>query len=76
MVHTGKHESGTYKVQVLNKHKSTWHEIEDLHITDVLSQAISISEAYLQIYELDNNNNNNNNNNNSSSSSSSSMMVD
>jgi U4/U6.U5 tri-snRNP-associated protein 2 len=63
VVHTGKpsllgdktaapSEGGRYKVQILHKATGSWYEIEDLHISEVSPQAISISEAYLQIYEL------------------------
>ena len=40
---------GTYRVQVLHKGTGTWYELHDLH--NVLPQMITLSEAYIQIWE-------------------------
>ncbi|EDK31265.1 ubiquitin specific protease 39 and snRNP assembly factor (macronuclear) [Tetrahymena thermophila SB210] len=49
--HEGTAKAGTYKIHVRNKANNTWFEIQDLYITQVLPQRISVSEAYIQIYE-------------------------
>ncbi|OWA53664.1 U4/U6.U5 tri-snRNP-associated protein 2 [Hypsibius exemplaris] len=45
---TGK---GTYRVFVLHKGTSKWFEMQDLHVTEVLPQMITLSESYIQIWE-------------------------
>ena len=36
---------------MLHKGTGTWYELHDLHIIDVLPQMITLSEAYIQIWE-------------------------
>ncbi|XP_074648034.1 ubiquitin carboxyl-terminal hydrolase 39-like [Tubulanus polymorphus] len=54
IVHDGEPEpgKGTYRVHILHKGSGKWHEIQDLHVIDVLPQMITLSESYIQIYEL------------------------
>lgn len=51
--HEGEPESDTYstfvKTRSLPEH---WYEIQGLNVTETQPQAISFSEAYIQIYEL------------------------
>lgn len=35
-----------------------WYELQDLHVVDVLPQMITLSEAYIQIWEQREDNNN------------------
>ncbi|XP_038060056.1 U4/U6.U5 tri-snRNP-associated protein 2-like [Patiria miniata] len=53
IVHEGEPGSGKgiYKVHVLHKSTGKWHEIQDLHVADILPQMITLSEAYIQIWE-------------------------
>jgi len=44
-------KEGVFRVQVLNKSQEQWFQIDDLHIQEILPQVVSISEAYIQIYE-------------------------
>ncbi|KOB64808.1 U4/U6.U5 tri-snRNP-associated protein 2, partial [Operophtera brumata] len=52
IVHDGTPEKGTYRAHVLHKPTQQWYEMQDLHVTSVLSQMITLTEAYIQIYEL------------------------
>lgn len=44
-------DKGTYRVHVLHKGTGNWYEMQDLHVTDILPQMITLSEAYIQIWE-------------------------
>ncbi|KAG8224993.1 hypothetical protein J437_LFUL006004 [Ladona fulva] len=52
IVHDGEPGKGTYRVHVLHKGTGQWYEMQDLHVTDILPQMITLTEAYIQIYEL------------------------
>ncbi|XP_065347012.1 ubiquitin carboxyl-terminal hydrolase 39 [Cloeon dipterum] len=52
IVHDGEPKKGTYRVHVLQKGTGKWYEMQDLHVTEVLPQMITLTEAYIQIYEL------------------------
>ncbi|KAK7111213.1 ubiquitin carboxyl-terminal hydrolase 39-like isoform X2 [Littorina saxatilis] len=43
---------GTYRCHVLHKATGKWYEMQDLHVADILPQMITLSESYIQIYEL------------------------
>ncbi|XP_014668010.1 PREDICTED: U4/U6.U5 tri-snRNP-associated protein 2-like [Priapulus caudatus] len=45
-------EKGTYRVHILHKGTGKWFELQDLHVTEILPQMITLTEAYIQIYEL------------------------
>jgi len=51
IVHDGTWDKGTYKVHVLHKGSGQWYEMQDLHVKDILPQMITLTEAYIQIYE-------------------------
>ena len=51
IVHDGSWEKGSYKVHVLHKGSGQWYEMQDLHVTSILPQMITLTEAYIQIYE-------------------------
>ena len=52
IVHDGEAAKGTYRVHVFHKATNQWYEMQDLHVTDILPQMITLTEAYIQIYEL------------------------
>lgn len=52
VVHDGEPNKGTYRVHILQKSTGQWHEMQDLHVTNILPQMITLTEAYIQIYEL------------------------
>ncbi|XP_055319330.1 U4/U6.U5 tri-snRNP-associated protein 2 [Sitodiplosis mosellana] len=52
VVHDGEPNKGTYRVHILQKSTGQWYEMQDLHVTNILPQMITLTEAYIQIYEL------------------------
>lgn len=52
IVHDGEPAKGTYRVHILQKSTGKWYEMQDLHVSDILPQMITLTEAYIQIYEL------------------------
>ncbi|XP_017771109.1 PREDICTED: U4/U6.U5 tri-snRNP-associated protein 2 isoform X2 [Nicrophorus vespilloides] len=54
IVHDGEPDKGTYRVHILQKSTGKWYEMQDLHVIDILPQMITLTEAYIQIYELRN----------------------
>ncbi|KAJ1480789.1 hypothetical protein T484DRAFT_1809438 [Baffinella frigidus] len=44
-------KEGVFRAQCLNMAQDQWFLIDDLHIQEILPQVVSISEAYIQIYE-------------------------
>jgi len=51
VVHDGSPENGSYKVHVLHKGSGKWYEMTDLYVTEIEPQLITLTEAYVQIYE-------------------------
>eukprot|EP00245_Coleochaete_scutata_P003259 TRINITY_DN1475_c2_g2_i1.p2 TRINITY_DN1475_c2_g2~~TRINITY_DN1475_c2_g2_i1.p2 ORF type:complete len:165 (-),score=33.56 TRINITY_DN1475_c2_g2_i1:76-540(-) len=52
LVHDGKPGDGAYRVFVQRQSEEAWYELQDLHVADTLPQMVALSEAYMQIYEL------------------------
>ncbi|XP_043688986.1 U4/U6.U5 tri-snRNP-associated protein 2-like [Telopea speciosissima] len=51
-VHDGKPGEGSYRVFVQRKSEELWYEMQDLHVAETLPQMVALSEAYMQIYEM------------------------
>lgn len=43
-------DQGTYRVHILHRGSGKWFEMQDLHVTEILPQMISLSESYIQIW--------------------------
>ena len=52
ITHDGKAGEGTYRAHIHRKAEDAWYEVDDLRVTDILSQMVVLSETYMQIYEL------------------------
>ncbi|XP_076807071.1 ubiquitin carboxyl-terminal hydrolase 39-like isoform X2 [Clavelina lepadiformis] len=54
IVHDGEPNEGkgSYRVHILHQGSNLWYEMQDLHVTDILPQMITLSEAYIQIWAL------------------------
>lgn len=52
--HEGTYAEGSYRVHIRHKigEQEQWFEIQDLSVKEILPQLVSLSEAYIQIYEL------------------------
>ncbi|XP_026517449.2 U4/U6.U5 tri-snRNP-associated protein 2-like, partial [Terrapene carolina triunguis] len=48
IVHDGKPTEGSYRIHVLHHGTGKWYELQDLQVTDILPQMITLSEAYIQ----------------------------
>lgn len=55
IVHDGEPNKGTYRVHVLKQGNSKWYEMQDLHVSDILPQMITLTEAYIQVTLKDKN---------------------
>lgn len=51
LVHEGEPDKGTYRCHILHKGTQKWYELQDLHVTEILPQMITLSESYIQIWE-------------------------
>ena len=51
IVHEGEPDKGSYRVHILHRATTSWFELQDLHVTEVLPQMIPLSESYIQIWE-------------------------
>lgn len=51
IVHDGEPGKGTYRVHIHHKATGKWFEMQDLHVTEILPQMITLTEAYIQIWE-------------------------
>uniref|UniRef100_A0AAR2LYI0 Ubiquitin carboxyl-terminal hydrolase 39 n=1 Tax=Pygocentrus nattereri TaxID=42514 RepID=A0AAR2LYI0_PYGNA len=49
VVHDGKPTEGAYRIHVLHHGTGKWYELQDLQVTDILPQMITLSEAYIQV---------------------------
>jgi len=52
IVHDGKPDGGSYRVQLLHPPTGKWYELEDLHVKEILPQMITLAECYIQIWRL------------------------
>ncbi|CAH8355030.1 unnamed protein product [Eruca vesicaria subsp. sativa] len=53
IVHDGKPDDGSFRVFVQPKlQERVWYQMQDLHVVETLPQMVELSEAYMQIYEL------------------------
>jgi U4/U6.U5 tri-snRNP-associated protein 2 len=51
IIHDGKPQSGSFRVQVKNKPNDKWYDIQDLNINQIMAQSVVVSESYIHIYE-------------------------
>ncbi|XP_022653381.1 U4/U6.U5 tri-snRNP-associated protein 2-like isoform X1 [Varroa jacobsoni] len=51
IVHEGEPNKGTYRCHVLHRGSGKWYELQDLHVTEILPQMITLSESYVQIWQ-------------------------
>ena len=48
-MHDGEPGQGTYRVHILHQATGQWYEMQDLHVTQILPQMITLTEAYIQV---------------------------
>ncbi|KAK8735495.1 hypothetical protein OTU49_005414 [Cherax quadricarinatus] len=54
IVHDGEPEAGTYRCHILHKGTGKWYELQDLHVKEIEPQMLTLTESYIQIYEMQN----------------------
>ena len=52
VVHEGKPNSGTYKVQIIQKETGQWVEIQDLNVLPIMHEMVTLSESYILVLEM------------------------
>lgn len=52
VVHDGEPTKGTYRAHIFHKGSNRWYEMQDLHVSETLPPMITLTESYIQIYEL------------------------
>ncbi|KAL1230429.1 Ubiquitin carboxyl-terminal hydrolase [Trichinella spiralis] len=54
IVHDGKPDpgEGSYRIQLVHKGTGKWFELEDLHVKEILPQMITLTESYIQVWEM------------------------
>mmetsp|Transcript_1377 Transcript_1377/g.3976 ORF Transcript_1377/g.3976 Transcript_1377/m.3976 type:complete len:508 (+) Transcript_1377:229-1752(+) len=50
--HDGQAGEGFYRCHIHRAAEDLWYEVQDLTVVEVLPQMVALSEAYLQVYEL------------------------
>lgn len=48
-------DKGNFRVHVYHKGAKQWYELQDLHVKEILPPMITISESYIQVWELQTN---------------------
>ena len=43
-------QNGCFQVHTLHSGSGKWYEMNDLYMTEILPQMITLTEAYIQIY--------------------------
>ena len=51
IIHNGKADSGTYKVQAIHGPSQEWHDIQDLLVHDIMPQQVTVSESYILLFK-------------------------
>ncbi|CAL4221784.1 unnamed protein product [Meganyctiphanes norvegica] len=52
IVHDGQPVNGTYRCHILHKGTGKWYEFQDLHVKEIEPQMLSLTESYIQIFEI------------------------
>ena len=51
IIHDGKPNQGTFRIQIRHKGRNEWYEIQDLNVEKIVSQSVIVSESYIHFYE-------------------------
>ncbi|TKR87067.1 hypothetical protein L596_011533 [Steinernema carpocapsae] len=52
IVHDGPPQEGHYRIQLMHEATGKWFQLEDLHVSEILPQIITLTESYIQIWRL------------------------
>ena len=52
IIHDGKPGDQNYRVQIKNKERNEWFEMQDIHVQKILAESVAVCESYIHFYEL------------------------
>ena len=55
IIHDGKPGDSNYRVQIKNKERNEWFEIQDIHVQKILAESVAVCESYIHFYEMNKN---------------------
>ena len=57
IIHDGKPGDANFRVQIKNKERNEWFEIQDIHVQKILAESVAVCESYIHFYECKKNKN-------------------
>ena len=55
IIHDGKPGDSNFRVQIKNKERNEWFEIQDIHVQKILAESVAVCESYIHFYEMNKN---------------------
>ena len=52
IIHDGKPGDSHYRVQIKNKERNEWFEIQDIHVQKILAESVAVCESYIHFYKM------------------------
>ena len=52
IIHDGKPGDANFRVQIKNKERNEWFEMQDIHVQKILAESVAVCESYIHFYEL------------------------
>ena len=52
IIHDGKPGDSNFRVQIKNKERNEWFEIQDIHVQKILAESVAVCESYIHFYEM------------------------
>ena len=51
VIHDGKPGDANFRVQIKNRERNEWYEIQDIHVQKILAESVAVCESYIHFYE-------------------------
>ena len=51
VIHSGKADSGSYKVMALHEPSQEWHDLQDLLVNEIMPQQVTVTESYIMLFK-------------------------
>ena len=51
IIHDGKPGDTNFRVQIKNKERNEWFELQDIHVQKILAESVAVCESYIHFYE-------------------------
>ena len=52
IIHDGKPGDTNFRVQIKNKERNEWFEMQDIHVQKILAESVAVCESYIHFYEM------------------------